>query len=179
MIHRDTSHGAFDATLNMLTYHFATYFSPSMHRWNLLSRCADSTEFHGIPWNLVLVSSSMAIFKVDSCYHISGNPLKVEILRYHSYKANFNASNLGWTAIFHSKWRLVIYIYIYRERERERDRQTERERDRERDEDRTFVINGIADILFKIMSAQHILSGKISVTLSCPINKRTIIPFQF
>ena len=73
--------------------------------WNLPY---DLEKFHGIPWNSmellaripwnckILISINSIIREVYftvscmvSCYFISGNPLVVEILRYHSYKVTF------------------------------------------------------------------------------------------
>ena len=93
-------------------------FWPGKVPWNSMEFHGTSGEFHGIPWNceiLILINFMIGevyfiVCCMISCYHISDNPLVVEILRYFNSKATFGAPHFAQMAIFHSKWRPVIYI---------------------------------------------------------------------
>ena len=95
------------------------FHGTSLLTWkNSMEFHGTSGEFHGIPWNceiLILINFIIGevyftVCCIISCYYISDNPLVVEMLRYFNSKATFGAPHFAQMAIFHSKWRPVIYI---------------------------------------------------------------------
>ena len=58
--------------------------------------------------NFIICEVYCAVCCMVSCDHVANNPLVVEILIYHSSKANFGATYFAQRATFHSKWQHVL-----------------------------------------------------------------------
>ena len=109
-------HGTFKVPWNSMELPFW----PEKFPWISMDLLSSSMEFHGIPWNceiLILINFIIeevyfTVCYMISCYHISNNPLVVELLKYFNSKAIFGAPHFAQMAIFHYKWRPVCIVYM-------------------------------------------------------------------